>query len=126
MVPGWTIFPGSLFGKVFFLLGLAIGGRAVWEMRRSKLRVQPEVAANARLVVTGPYRYLRNPMYLSVLTATAGWVIDQPGALNCFAWILLTFVLILKIKYEESLLKKAFPDYLAYSEKTHRLIPFVW
>lgn len=46
-----------------------------------------------RLVVTGPYRHLRNPMYVGVLTLVAGW------AILFASWALLAYALVLALGF---------------------------
>jgi len=72
----------------------------------------------------GIYRYVRHPMYLSLLIFGA-------GAAVMFLWtliplLLLAAVLYYKIELEERLLAKSYPDYHSYRASTKRLIPFVW
>ena len=120
------VVPATLSGWLLVTGGLAIGGWAILEMRHSKLRVQPEVATDAILITTGPYRFIRNPMYLSVLLVTAGWLLDRLIVWRVLIWLALVVTLTLKLKFEELLLRVVFPDYEKYSKTTKRLIPFIW
>lgn len=113
-------------GNLFLWGGITVGLWAVYEMRRSKLRIQPEVASGAILITTGPYRYIRNPMYFAVLSMTFGWLVDRPVIWRLSLWLGLIVVLVLKTKFEETLLKSAFADYPNYALKTKRLIPLIW
>ena len=74
----WTL---SLPGRVAVAVALAAAGVAialagVAEFRRSRTTVHPQHPEKASAVVTrGVYRWTRNPMYLGLLLALAGWSI---------------------------------------------------
>jgi protein-S-isoprenylcysteine O-methyltransferase Ste14 len=64
--------PGRwLLGAALALPGLAIGIAALATMRRAGTSPNPHVAS-AAMVETGPYRFSRNPMYLSMILIYAG------------------------------------------------------
>ncbi len=76
------------------------------------------------LVVTGPYRFSRNPMYVTGLFAWLGWVIfyGSPAVLVglVLLWIIFTFRV---IPYEERQLEGLFGDeYLEYKRSVLRWI----
>lgn len=81
---------------------------------------------SSKLVTTGLYKYVRHPMYFTVLVLITG-VTLYFQAFYSLIWIpvALTF-LIIKSKAEEKFLVKKFPEYPNYSAKTKRLIPFVY
>jgi protein-S-isoprenylcysteine O-methyltransferase Ste14 len=79
----------------------------------------------SRLVVTGFYRHVRNPMYVAVIALTVGealvygepWLFAYAAAFLAGAW---AFVRL----YEEPTLKKKFPqDYAAFVAGVPRWIP---
>jgi protein-S-isoprenylcysteine O-methyltransferase Ste14 len=72
----------------------------------------------------GPYRFIRHPMYTSVLLG-AGALISTNNNLDMLvAWIALFFVLWSKLGYEEKLLLQRFASYRSYQRRTGRLLPF--
>jgi protein-S-isoprenylcysteine O-methyltransferase Ste14 len=70
------------------------------------------------LVVSGPYRRSRNPMYLSVLLILAGWAVAfRAGDLGVYALVMLIVFHVRVIAFEEPWLARTFPagwrDYAA-------------
>ncbi len=79
-----------------------------------------------RLVMTGPYRHIRHPLYLAGLIGSLGAMLQfrQPWALLI---VLVTFGLQLKrMDYEEEVLARTFPEYADYVGRTWRLLPRVY
>ena len=82
----WTL---ALPGRIAVAVALAAAGVAialagVAEFRRSRTTVHPQHPEKTCVVVTGGvYRWTRNPMYLGLLLALAGWSIflANPAAL---------------------------------------------
>lgn len=111
-------------GMIIFLSGLALAvwarihlGRN-WGMPMTE-RAEPE------LVTSGPYGYVRHPIYSGILVAMAG------TALATNLYFLLAFGLALayfaySATVEERLLSESFPDaYPTYRAHTKMLIPYV-
>lgn len=105
-----------------FGLGLAIAARVYlgrnWGMPMSR-KESPE------LVSTGPYAFVRHPIYTGMLLAMLGSAIGQS-----MFWLLpLIFFgtyFIYSARCEERLLTEQFPDqYPAYMHRTMMLLPFV-
>ena len=116
----------NIFYLLIFCFGILLGLWAVFVMQKSKLRITPDVAKNATLVREGPYKFIRHPMYSSVLLICLGMFLTNIYYLTVIFYGLLIFDLFLKISYEEKLLKKYFSDYKIYEAKTKKLIPFVY
>jgi protein-S-isoprenylcysteine O-methyltransferase Ste14 len=78
-----------------------------------------------RLVVRGPYRYVRNPMYLGAALALVGSALFyRSGALLAYAAAFLLLVHLFVIAYEEPTLRRTFgKDYEAYSRDVRRWLP---
>jgi len=61
-----------------------------------------------------------------VLVFTLGWTVEHPLPFRVALWGGLLVTLLIKLRYEESLLMERFPEYETYRHQTKRLIPFVW
>jgi protein-S-isoprenylcysteine O-methyltransferase Ste14 len=119
------ILTSRLWCQVVEVGGLALGAWAVTAMGLRQLRAAPDVAAQARLVVNGPYRWIRHPMYAAVLLITAVLVTDNFTWWRLIVWLVLLLNLLEKLHFEETMLMQQFPEYAAYRQRTKRLIPFV-
>jgi protein-S-isoprenylcysteine O-methyltransferase Ste14 len=111
-------------GFGLFVLGLAL---AVWARvflgRNWGTPMSEKV--DATLVTTGPYRYIRHPIYAGLILAMVGTAL----ALTIY-WLILALVLGIYFVYsasvEERTMSRLFPTtYPAYKKSTHMLIPFI-
>jgi protein-S-isoprenylcysteine O-methyltransferase Ste14 len=78
-----------------------------------------------RLVVRGPYRYVRNPMYLGAGLALAGAALFyQSSAILAYAGVFLVLLHLFVVGYEEPTLRRTFgQDYEAYCRQVRRWWP---
>jgi protein-S-isoprenylcysteine O-methyltransferase Ste14 len=81
----------------------------------------------ARLVVqTGPYRWIKHPLYLSEEIAILGVVLQYLTPVTVIVMLLHVGVQVCRILYEEDLLRRTCPEYSSYEALRWRLIPYVW
>jgi protein-S-isoprenylcysteine O-methyltransferase Ste14 len=78
-----------------------------------------------RLVVRGPYRFVRNPMYLGAVTALAGAALYHGSlALAAYAAVFLLLMHVFVCGYEEPTLRRMFgADYERYCASVRRWWP---
>ena len=112
-------------------LGLATvaGLLALWTLfhnRPGNFNVRPEVCEGASLITTGPYRYIRNPMYTALLMLMLAIAIYHGRPYNMIMWVLLAIVLAMKVRLEEGHLADCFPEYEAYKTRVKRFIPWLF
>lgn len=122
-VPEWDV-PAAVTvaGGVVLLVGLA-GSAVALHGLGDALTPVPEPRPDAALVTTGPYRWVRHPVYTGVLTTAVGWALLFPSWWTCLATGALVGWLSAKSRYEESLLRETYPDYAAYAARTPRFLP---
>ena len=114
--------PLTMIAATSFLVGwIAIGFPSIARFRRSKTSIIPIRPAEA-LVLTGPYRYSRNPMYVSLAFLTIAC-----GLFLATWWPLILLVPTLAvvqqfvIRPEERYLRRRFgADYEAYARRVRR------
>lgn len=81
------------------------------------------LSKNRRLATSGPYSYLRNPLYLGTLLVAAGLVIAScQWALAFLFAAIFVFVYLPVIELEEQHLRTLFPEYGSYAER----VPLLW
>lgn len=82
------------------------------------------VGENHELVVVGPYRYVRHPIYAGFLIAMLATAITIGTVASYLAVVVGLLAFLMRISIEEGLMLSQFPDaYPAYQAKTAALIP---
>jgi protein-S-isoprenylcysteine O-methyltransferase Ste14 len=81
------------------------------------------VEKNIRLAESGPYAYVRNPLYLGTLLAAAGFAMaSRQWLLGVLFAVVFVFIYLPAIELEEQHLRKLFPDFAEYAER----VPALW
>src|SRR3989338_10985723 len=115
--------PYNYFGIIFFIVGLSILFWSFGSFKEKDTPILPGQKPTA-LVIEGPYKFTRNPMYLGVTTALLGIAIYLGDILAFLApAIFFAFVSIRFIPREEKLMEKLFgKKYLDYKKRVRRWI----
>lgn len=99
---------------------------AIWARRHLGRNWSAEVriGVDHELVRTGPYRWIRHPIYTAMLGMFTGTAIASSQYHALLGVVILFFAYIRKTRLEEEILSRTFPtDYAAYRRGTWRLIP---
>jgi protein-S-isoprenylcysteine O-methyltransferase Ste14 len=100
-------------------------GWALWSLRYLDRSVS--VLAQARaLVVRGPYRWVRHPLYVGELVSSLGLAIAVNNYLALALWVAMCGLQVYRAVREEQLLSRAFPAYRSYRSHTAALLPGVF
>ena len=111
-------------GIALLVAGLALGFWAFGLFQTEGTEIQPNSETNKTLVTRGPYRFTRNPMYVSLLLVSLGaafWVGTPP----MFAVPVIVFCITnwVHIPFEEAKMHRQFgAAYEAYKAKVRRWI----
>ena len=120
LAPAWW----NLGGLVAVVIGLALYAWClVFHFRSYRTAVRVGFSP-PHLVIAGPYRISRNPMYVSGLFVWFGWVVFYGSPAVFVALVLLWFIFAFRvIPYEERQLEALFGDeYLEYKKSVRRWI----
>jgi len=102
---------------------LMVWARITFKTRSFHLSATP---TEGGLVTTGPYKYLRHPIYAAVLLFVWSGVADNFSVENTFLGCIVFAGAFARILCEEPLVRERYPEYQRYAEKTKRLIPYVF
>jgi protein-S-isoprenylcysteine O-methyltransferase Ste14 len=130
-------FPGSSEASMALPLALsgclvALAGAALLLRSRAALgaawSLVPKADQSTGLVTTGPYRFVRHPIYLGFLLLAMGEALvfgSWPALATALVAIVPTFAW--RARAEEKLLSQTFgEDYAAYRERTKLIIPHLF
>jgi protein-S-isoprenylcysteine O-methyltransferase Ste14 len=123
--PFFGVEPVRWPGAVFIAAGLVVIVDAFVRFVREGQGTPAPVAAPRRLVVRGPYRWVRNPMYVALIVMIAGQalVLGSAALLAYGAAIALIFHTFVRL-YEEPRLRQQFlSEYEAYTTAVPRWLP---
>lgn len=95
------------------ILGLLLRGWAAGHLEK-----------NRELATSGPYAYVRNPLYLGTLLVAAGFVIAaRRWELGVLFGLFFGVIYLPVIELEEQRLRELFPDYERYAQRVPLLLP---
>lgn len=78
------------------------------------------------LVTTGPYRFIRHPIYTSACLFGLTGVVMQWSLINVMLGALLFAGAIGRILCEERLIIEIYPEYREYAQATKRMVPYIF
>ncbi len=119
----------SLFahGPIPIALQVAAGALMLWA-RLTFGRRSFHAGTNSTeggLVTTGPYQYVRHPIYAAVLLFVWAGAASHGAIVSVLTGIVATAAIAVRIGAEEDLVVEVYPEYAEYARRTKRIIPFV-
>jgi len=93
----------------------------------SNWSAQVTLTENHQLIRSGPYRIVRNPMYLGILAGMLGTAVVIGELRGFLAAAAVLTALLWKIKVEEEILSRYFGEsYQTYKKGVKSIIPFLY
>lgn len=132
VVPRWAGGPHAFsdprpLGLIVVAIGAVIGLPCVWEFAWRGLGTPAPFDPPKKLVISGPYRFVRNPMYVGMGFVFIGEAIVFPHittVMLVMTAILLVAVTVFVMRVEEPSLRRLFgADYEDYCRHVRRWIP---
>jgi protein-S-isoprenylcysteine O-methyltransferase Ste14 len=114
-------------GPVLIAMQVVAGAVMLWARATFGLR-SFHAAANPTtggLVTTGPYRFVRHPIYAAILLFVWAGVAANGSIVSTLIAFVATAATAARIAMEERLVVQTYPEYQEYARRTKRIVPFV-
>jgi protein-S-isoprenylcysteine O-methyltransferase Ste14 len=114
-------------GLALYLAGsvLILWVKVVNPYLESTVRIQQD--RNHVVISSGPYRFVRHPMYVGAILKYASYPLILGHAWGYVPVVLLTLLYMLRTRMEDRTLREQLPGYAEYSQRTsYRLFPGLW
>ncbi|MDP1647960.1 MAG: isoprenylcysteine carboxylmethyltransferase family protein [Rubrivivax sp.] len=105
--------------------GALLGLWALAHNRPGNFNIRPAPRDGGQWVHTGPYRWIRHPMYTAVMACGCACAWAAGSVWGWCAALALVAVLGTKAYFEERWMLQQHPGYAAYRQRTRRFLPFV-
>jgi protein-S-isoprenylcysteine O-methyltransferase Ste14 len=119
--------PIRAFGFIGIGLSLVLIFRVMRENTYLSRFVEIQKERGHRVITTGPYRYIRHPMYVGVIILFYCLPLALGSLWTLIPTVLLTALIVVRTHLEDKTLHEELDGYKAYAEKVrYRLIPGIW
>ena len=137
-VAGWASDPSSgagttgaatlpVLGGFGLLASVLLLGLGSIELRRATaFSALPRPVETGSLVESGPYRFVRHPIYSALILGGFSIALLRISPLAAVMTVALAAILDLKRRREELWLIDRYPGYAAYRARTRALVPFLY
>ncbi len=114
-------------GRVTIAIQVCAGALMIWArvtfgMRSFHGAANPTAGG---LVTTGPYKYIRHPIYAAILYFLWAGIAAHPSVVTVAAGLLATLMSAVRMGTEEKLLVRTYSEYREYARTTARALPFL-
>ncbi len=118
--------PPNYPGIAVAMLGVFVGFYTLGFNKVGNFNISPILKPDARLITSGPYRFVRHPMYLSVVLFLLGMAVQAGESTGWVGFLVSTTAMLGKAEMEEKILLEQFPQYVEYQRQTKKLLPFIY
>lgn len=127
-LPSWTE-PYATVATVLGAALVAIGATlSIWGVFAlgANLSVLPHPKEGSTFVESGPYRFVRNPIYSGLILGSSGLALILHSWLGLAYALALLILFDLKTNREERWLRERYSGYADYQRRVKKLLPWVW
>jgi len=117
---------GSVWWLLLCLAGAAAGICTLFHNRVGNFSIYPEPKAGAVLITSGPYQWVRHPMYTALILMMIGITGYNGHGINLAGLALVAAAVVTKAGREERLMAARFREYHNYAASTKRFIPGIY
>jgi protein-S-isoprenylcysteine O-methyltransferase Ste14 len=122
-MPGWL----QVVGAVLLLCSFYLFFLTFRENSYLSPAVRVQTDRGQTVVATGPYHYVRHPMYATAIIFLVGTTLLLGSWYGLVLGLLLVVAIALRAVQEERTLRAELPGYDAYmAQVRYRLVPYVW
>jgi protein-S-isoprenylcysteine O-methyltransferase Ste14 len=113
----------AVIGAQSVAVALMIWARTVFGRRSFHAAANPTAGG---LVTTGPYRFIRHPIYAATCLFGFAGVASHWSAISAQLGAMLLAGALVRILCEERLVAARYPEYLQYAQVTKRIVPYLF
>ena len=125
--PSLAIDEVAVLGATVYLLSSVLTAWALAENRYAEAVSRVQEERGQRVCSTGPYAFVRHPMYSAIVMWCVSVVMVFPSALVALVSGVVAVVIVVRTALEDAMLNAGLPGYSEYRGKVRwRLVPFVW
>jgi protein-S-isoprenylcysteine O-methyltransferase Ste14 len=126
---GWSVMPiaAQIAGYVALLMAMAVTywAMAVNPFLSTVVRIQDD--RGHYVVTSGPYRYVRHPMYSAIFIMWPGIALELGSWWALIPAAVIVIIFVIRTALEDRTLQAELPGYTGYAQHVpYRLIPGVW
>lgn len=117
----------AVIGVAVYLLSSILTAWALSENRYAEAVSRMQVEREQRVCSSGPYAYVRHPMYSAIIMWCVSVVMVFPSAWVALVSGVVALVIVARTALEDAMLTNGLPGYSEYRSKVRwRLVPLVW
>lgn len=117
----------AIAGAIVYLLSAALTAWALAENRYAEAVSRVQDDRGQRVCSTGPYAYVRHPMYSAIIMWCVAVAMVLPSPWVALVSGAVAAVIVARTALEDAMLARGLPGYAEYRGNVRwRLVPFVW
>lgn len=112
----------AIISSLLIVVGIVFASYSLIWLGRS-ISITPQVR---HLITTGPYSFVRHPVYLGEGVALFGTTLMYAQPEAGIVFMIYCWLQLLRIHYEEKILEDVFPQYAGLRQRTSVIIPYLY